>query len=281
MTPHLSLRIRHHTGFTYDGLAKSSYNEARMSPSVGSNQSVRQTQIVVTPITALASYRDYFDTIVTSFDIQQSHSLLSIESRSMVESDAALLAPCLSWEELQHRDLVDRYSDYLSTTKRTRLPESVLNLVETFREKLDVHECAEAVGELVRSRVNYLPGATSVSSTASDAWQQESGVCQDITHVTIGLMRFLGVPVRYVSGYLYPSEEYDIDVAVDGQSHAWIEYFAGQWTGIDPTNGLRETERHIIVGRGRDYDDVPPLKGIYQGPTSSNLGVVVQMSRVR
>ena len=65
---------------------------------------------------------------------------------------------------------------------------------------------------------------------------------------------------------------------VAGQSHAWVEYFSGAWTGMDPTNGVRETERHIIVGNGRDYDDVAPLKGVYQGPAASSLGVIVEMS---
>ena len=68
-------------------------------------------------------------------------------------------------------------------------------------------------------------------------------------------------------------------VAVAGQSHAWVEYFSGAWTGMDPTNGIPETERHIVVGSGRDYDDVAPLKGVYQGAASSSLGVIVEMTR--
>jgi transglutaminase-like putative cysteine protease len=93
------------------------------------------------------------------------------------------------------------------------------------------------------------------------------------------LLRSLGLPSRYVSGYLYPSDDAEVGVTVAGQSHAWVEYYAGSWTGMDPTNGIRETERHIIVGNGRDYDDVAPLKGVYQGAAASSLGVIVEMSR--
>jgi transglutaminase-like putative cysteine protease len=143
----------------------------------------------------------------------------------------------------------------------------------------DLHSCVDAVSAYVRGHVTYLPGATSVSSTAQEAWDLGEGVCQDLTHITIGLLRELGIPARYVSGYLFPLSDADVGEVVAGQSHAWIEYFSGAWTGMDPTNGIPETERHIIVGNGRDYDDVAPLKGVYQGAASSSLGVVVEMSR--
>jgi transglutaminase-like putative cysteine protease len=275
----LGLAIRHHTGFTYDGAARFSYNEARMTPVNGPTQDVRHSQVSVTPSTQMATYRDYFSTVVTTFDIQEPHERLEVEARSQVLSTAATLGEAVSWGQLADPDLADRLSDYLLMTRRTELPESATEAVKDFRDDLDLHECAEAVGEFVRSKLVYVPGATSVSFTASEAWASAKGVCQDITHVTIGLLRSLGVPTRYVSGYLYPENYADVGVDIDGQSHAWVEYFSGEWTGLDPTNGVRETERHIIVGRGRDYDDVAPLKGIYQGSPASNLGVVVAMSR--
>lgn len=146
---------------------------------------------------------------------------------------------------------------------------------------LDLHESVEAISAYVRERVRYVPGATTVQATAEESWARGEGVCQDIAHITIGLLRQVGVPARYVSGYLYPSAAHAVGESVAGQSHAWLEYFAGEWTGSDPTNGTRETERHIIVARGRDYDDVAPLKGIYEGPAATGLGVVVEMTRTR
>jgi transglutaminase-like putative cysteine protease len=99
-----------------------------------------------------------------------------------------------------------------------------------------------------------------------------------MTHVMVAMLRDLGIPARYVSGYLYPSTRIEPEVTIAGESHAWVEYFAGEWCGIDPTNGLRETTRHVTVARGRDYDDVPPLKGVYDGTGSTRLGVVVEMT---
>ncbi len=279
-TTQLGVAIRHHTGFTYEGLAKASYNEARMTPASGPHQSVRLCQISVRPDVTLATYVDYFGTTVTTFDIQDPHSRLEVEAQSTIESRAAVVERPLSWVALGGESLRDQYSEYLRATPRTVLSPEALAHVEAWPGQLDVHQCARAVGEMVRERVSYVPGATSVSSTAQEAWDRGEGVCQDITHVTIGLLRELGIPTRYVSGYLYPTSDVEIGEMAAGQSHAWVEYFSGSWTGWDPTNALGETERHIIVGRGRDYDDVAPLKGIYQGPASSNLGVVVEMRRL-
>lgn len=279
MSERLGLSIRHHTGFNYDGLSKASYNEARMTPRSLSTQQVQSTKIAVRPVIPLSSHVDYFGTVVTAFDIQETHPKLEVEGSSQVESWAATLETPLGWGDLRSERLTDRFSEFLLPTHRTTLVGAVKDDIDAWQKLADVHECVEAASSFVRGEVSYVPGATTVSATAQEAWDRRKGVCQDITHVTIGLLRAMGIPARYVSGYLYPATEPVIDDVVEGQSHAWVEYFAGSWTGIDPTNGIRETERHIIVGYGRDYDDVPPLKGIYQGPESTQLGVVVEIRR--
>jgi transglutaminase-like putative cysteine protease len=275
----LGLSIRHHTGFTYDGVAKASYNEARMTPRSLGTQQVQSSRISVRPVIPVSTHVDYFGTIVTAFDIQETHPRLEVEAISQVESWAATLETPLAWPDLRSERLTDRFSEYLWPTHRTELVGAVMDDIGAWQKLADVHQCAEAAADYVRNEVSYVPGATTVSSTAQEAWDRRVGVCQDITHVTIGLLRAMGIPARYVSGYLYPEIEPLIGDAVEGQSHAWVEYFSGSWTGIDPTNGVRETERHIIVGHGRDYDDVPPLKGIYQGAESTMLGVEVEIRR--
>ena len=279
MSERLGLSIRHHTGFNYDGLAKASYNEARMTPRSLSTQQVQSSKISVRPVIPLSTHVDYFGTVVTAFDIQETHPKLEVEATSQVESWAATLETPLGWSDLRSERLTDRFSEFLLPTHRTTLVGAVKDDIADWQKLADVHECAEAASNFVRSEVYYVPGATTVSGTAQEAWDRRKGVCQDITHVTIGLLRAMGIPARYVSGYLYPEIDPVIGDMVEGQSHAWVEYFSGSWTGIDPTNGVRETERHIIVGHGRDYDDVAPLKGIYQGPESTQLGVVVEIRR--
>jgi hypothetical protein len=280
MTDELRLQIRHHTGFIYEGFAKSSYNEARMTPLSLPTQEVELTKLTVRPAEPLFSYVDYFGTHVTAFDIGEVHGQLDVESVSTVRTRAATVEGDLMWSDLENVSFIDTMNEYLTTTRRSTLPAAVLAEVASLRGTSDIHDVVEQVGTFVRSRVQYVPGATTVTSTAIEALERGQGVCQDITHITLGLLRSLGIPARYVSGYLYPKRDPQIGEMIQGQSHAWVEYFAGAWTGIDPTNGVRHTARHILVGRGRDYGDVSPLKGIYHGPKSKGAGVVVEITRL-
>jgi transglutaminase-like putative cysteine protease len=118
-----------------------------------------------------------------------------------------------------------------------------------------------------------------VHTTAAEAWEQKRGVCQDITHLAIGALRSVGIPARYVSGYLHPQPDAAIGQTVAGESHAWVEWFCGDWRGFDPTNLIDIGDRHVTVGRGRDYNDVAPLRGVYAGPYGSKLFVTVEITR--
>ena len=140
---------------------------------------------------------------------------------------------------------------------------------------LSAHAISLAIGDAVE----YMHGITGVHSTAAEAWEARKGVCQDIAHVTLGALREVGIPARYVSGYLHPRPSAEVGVAVTGESHAWVEWFAGEWQGFDPTNNIEIGDRHVLVGRGRDYGDVPPLRGVYAGPFKSHLHVKVTITR--
>ena len=90
----------------------------------------------------------------------------------------------------------------------------------------------------------------------------------------------MGIPARYVSGYLHPRPSAGIGETVSGESHAWVEWYCGgEWRGFDPTNRIDIGDRHVAVGRGRDYNDVPPLRGVYAGPYGSTLFVTVEITR--
>jgi transglutaminase-like putative cysteine protease len=131
----------------------------------------------------------------------------------------------------------------------------------------------------VRERITYTSGATDVSTTAAQAWASMHGVCQDYTHATLSLLRAARVPARYVSGYLH-TEAPALGQTVIGESHAWVEYWDGEWHALDPTNDRAVGSAHVIVARGRDYADVPPLKGIYAGGHSEGLGVSVEITQL-
>jgi transglutaminase-like putative cysteine protease len=275
------LRIRHETRVDYPSPAGSSYNEVRMSPLTLPTQTVLDSRVVVSPAVPLTSYWDYWGTQVTVFDVVDPHTSLSLTATSLVETapQEPLTAPP-DRTEIAEQAADSRLTEYLAATPRTRVVPGLAERAAAETAGLDAHEAAAAVTALVRERVTYLPGSTGVQSGAQDAWDQRAGVCQDFAHLTAALLRAVGLPARYVSGYLHPQSEAPLDRPMVGESHAWVEYWAGEWIGQDPTNGTRPGESHVVVARGREYGDVPPLKGLYHGPASSQLGVAVEVTRL-
>ena len=275
------LQIRHSSGFRYAGAVRSSYNEVRLTPLTLATQTTLESRVEVLPATPTSGYWDYWGTRVTYFDLQEPHDQLEVVGTSVVETMPPRPArPSASWGDLADARVLDRYVDMLATTTRTaiggRLAETARGLVK----RTDPHGGALAIAGWVRDTVAYVPGSTGVQTSAQEAYVQRSGVCQDIAHLTVGMLRSVGIPARYVSGYLHPVREAEVGESSAGQSHAWVEWWVGEWAGFDPTNGLPAGEHHVVVARGRDYADVAPLKGIYHGPSSTSLGVEVEVTRL-
>jgi transglutaminase-like putative cysteine protease len=280
------LKIVHKTGFTYAGKVGASYNEARMSPRNEARQAVLDARVEVWPPARTYRYDDYWGTGVTAFDVHAAHEQLTVTATATVETlppgDLIDASGGASWDELAIPENVDRWHELLLATPRTALDDELTALARQVRAAhATPHAAALAVCEKVRAEVTYQPGSTGVQTDAVHAWQLRAGVCQDISHLTVGLLRAMGVPARYVSGYLHPSPNAAIGDSVVGQSHAWVEWWVGRWTAYDPTNGVPVGERHISVGRGREYGDVPPLKGVYSGPANTGQGVEVTITRLR
>ncbi|GAA4359736.1 transglutaminase family protein [Microbacterium rhizosphaerae] len=276
------LRIEHSTGFSYPGDVSASYNEARMLPGTTDSQFVLSSAIDVEPSTSVNSYVDYFGTRVTAFDVIAPHSLLSITARSLVEVRPRPIEHVgITWEGLAREAQRSIATvEQMAQTGRTQPHEEVVEIARSIASQhvdpgMAAHEISMAIGDAVE----YMSGVTGVRTTAHEAWEARKGVCQDMAHIAIGALRAVGIPARYVSGYLHPRPNAEIGVAVAGESHAWIEWFAGEWQGFDPTNNIEIGDRHVLVGRGRDYGDVPPLRGVYAGPFKSNLNVKVTITR--
>jgi transglutaminase-like putative cysteine protease len=275
------LRVRHMTGYHYGGQVTQSYNEARMLPPSGDGQFVLASNLEIRPISSTHGYVDYWGTRVNSFEILTPHDELSLTATSLVEVLREPHAePGLSWEELAVA--AGAAVDTVEQMQQTPLTEPAVEVRELAKAAAaDLDPCAAAleVSREIHRRVTYMAGATSVQSTAQEAWAEGRGVCQDIAHIALGALRSIGIPARYVSGYLHPDPTFPLGTTVTGESHAWVEWWCGGWRGFDPTNDLDIGERHVLVGRGRDYSDVAPLRGIYAGPFGSRLFVEVEITR--
>ncbi len=274
------LRIVHTSTFRYADPVVASYNEARMTPLSQPGQSVLETRLEVHPQTWTHDYRDYWGTHVTAFEVLAPHRSLVLTAEHLVEV-AARPAPSASvgWDVLRGAEVRDRLSEHLAGTDVTDVPDDVVEIARGAAQDREPAAAAEAVCAALRDEMEYIPGVTSVHTPAAEAWGKRTGVCQDMAHLALGALRAIGIPARYVSGYLHPDSSGEIGATVTGESHAWVEWWTGEWTGYDPTNRVRAGEHHVVLGRGRCYDDVPPLRGIYAGPRTQDLQVQVRITR--
>lgn len=277
----LQLRIKHTSGYSYENGAVASYNEARMTPLTTPEQYVLRSRLEVTPTAWSQEYRDYWGATVSAFEVHEPHAELAIVATSTVETTPTEYDPPREpWESLDA--VQDELCEFLVIDHWVQPAEDLLAELTAMREEAPNHTAfAEAVCLMMFERIRYVRGATEVTTVAADAWKAEAGVCQDFAHLTLGALRSFGIPARYVSGYLHPSPEPEIDEVVVGESHAWIEWWDGEWVGYDPTNGIAAGERHVLVARGRTYADIPPLRGIYSTEGESELFVSVEITRLR
>jgi transglutaminase-like putative cysteine protease len=219
---------------------------------------------------------------VHQFHILPEHRELRVESEAVVlVHPPSQQRPCgIGLSDLNHlrESLLDEYFDWLSPTRYCPLLPVLSDLVADSEVVGDgsARGFAEAAARLIHERFTYKPGATHVHSSLQDCLETRSGVCQDFSHLLLAVLRLRGLPARYVSGYLVPRGA--SERVIGGQaSHAWVQVYIPElgWIGLDPTVGSFVDEQHIHIAWGRDYGDVPPVRGVYKGHAGQSLSVDV------
>jgi len=277
------LRITHRTGYRYGAPVVASFNEVRMTPRDADGQMLLSHQLQVSPRASVQAYSDYWGALVQSFDVHEEHDVLEIVATSLVDVPGGhAVAPGATWDEVHAPEIVDRWQEFLVPTSLVddaTLDPLRADVVEDLRRCATPAEAITGAIAATRDRIRYDDSATHVMTTAREAWSVGAGVCQDYSHAMLSLLRALRIPARYVSGYLHTEDEAP-GMTVVGESHAWVDVWNGGWEAYDPTNDRRVGAAHVVVARGRDYDDVPPLKGIYAGGGSESLGVAVEITQL-
>ena len=276
--------IRHLTRFRYKQPVSESIMETRMHPRSDHSQHCLSFSLSVSPRCRVFSYRDHYGNNVQHFDIPGDHEQLVIVAESLVEQQIqmdipAFLAPD-AWAALDAMVAEGDYGEMLLPSTFAQPTPALLemarklNVVRRDDPLIVVHELNKSIYEYFE----YVPRSTRVDSPIDEAIASRQGVCQDFAHTMIALLRHIGIPARYVSGYLYRGRE-DHDRSLPDASHAWVEVLLPQlnWVGLDPTNDLIAYNRHIRTAVGRDYADVPPTHGVFRGKTESELYVAVHV----
>lgn len=270
------VRTEHVTTFRYSSPARASYNEVRKTPLTTSTQTALEARVQTFPVAPQYSYRDYFGTHVAAFNVDAPHEQLVVTGSSLVETQPPAERPEGSWDDIEaaSRSLAEFNAQSRFTEPNAELFEKSQEL----RRQSPV-QTIEAIIGYVHGSLEYTKGVTGVHTSAQQAFDEGRGVCQDFAHLALLVLRAAGIPARYVSGYLHPEREPVIGAGATGESHAWIEAWAGAWWGLDPTNDVDIGLRHVVVARARDYADVTPMKGVYAGTAEHETSVVVTITR--
>lgn len=276
------MRVVHTTGYAYGSAVTASYNEARLTPRSDTRQNVILNRVETIPATRSYRYVDYWGTAVTAFDLHAPHTELTVTSSSVIETEQPepVLTEEFGWADLLSEPTVDRFDEFLRPTPYTPASKRVASAAKKIAKSHKPHEAVVAAARWVHDELEYLPGTTGVRSSGLDALDQGKGVGQDFTHLALMMLRSMGIPALYVSGYLHPKREAIVGDTVEGLSHAWIQAWIGGWWDYDSTRETEITEQYVSVATGRDYSDVAPLKGIYSGEGATDLDVTVEITRL-
>ena len=255
-----------------------------MQPRSEANQRCLSFLLSVNPRARVLSYRDYLGNTVHHFDVPGHHAHLIIVAEALVDILPPQQLPYSlhnnAWQEL---DEMVAAGDYYEMLMPSHFPKPTPALKELAR-KLGVERRDDPLRVLrelnasIYHWFDYVPKSTKVDSPIDDAINNSRGVCQDFSHVMIAMARELRIPCRYVSGYLFHRKT-DNDRSSEGATHAWVEALLPElgWVGFDPTNNLIAGDRHVRTAIGRDYNDVPPTRGVFRGSVESELSVAVSV----
>ncbi|HHD83240.1 MAG TPA: transglutaminase family protein [Campylobacteraceae bacterium] len=295
----LYYKIFHKTEFNYTQLISFSHNLACLKPRDTARQQLLDFEMEISPQTPqIHHHRDYFDNYVTYLEVEKPHRRLTVTTTSLVRFDRsasyhkehpALCDMTLSRALKRLADpreietIMAKEYCYTSPLLPPGDPALKAYAASSFAPDRPLFEAAREFMGRIYEDFAFTPGFSDVTTPVSEVFVQKKGVCQDFAHLAITALRMLGLPARYVSGYIetLPPEGEEKLFGVDA-SHAWYAiYFPGVgWIGFDPTNNLLPKEQHIVLGWGRDYGDVVPLRGVVVGTGHSRLSVSVDVRRV-
>lgn len=273
----MRLTVEHQTIYTYGRPARYAIQALRLTPPDLAAQRVISWRIEVEPTTHLVPLTDGFGNRVHQLTLDRDHDRLAVTVRGIVETtDTAGVVGS---------DLPDTLSPevFLRETPLTTADDALKAIADEVRPVLEAEGAVAAMHAVLRltaGRVAYVKGATDARTTAAEALAHGRGVCQDHAHVFITLVRELGIPARYVSGYLSPNDDDHAENPGSEASHAWAEAWLDGlgWVGFDPSNGISPTGSYIRLAHGLDYLDAAPVRGIRIAGDEEHLAVRVHVT---
>jgi transglutaminase-like putative cysteine protease len=277
------LKITHETNLTYSDTISESVMELRVAPRQEQDQHRLSFDLGIGPPTSVNSYFDWLGNTVHAFTVNAFHNEIRILATSVVETDRVKTEPERfkdSWPLAYEGDYT--LYDYLAFGGPIVDSPALRSVVDVLspRAGMSLGELALRILHLINERFTYEKGITTSASPITDILDHGKGVCQDFTHLMIGLARAMKIPARYVSGLVHPDAQRFRGYT---QTHAWCELLfpSAGWIGFDPTNQCIVGANFVKVALGRDYRDVPPNKGVYRGSAKESIDVAVKTEELK
>ena len=275
-------RIHHVTKYTYQVQVRDSANQIMLFPIKDEFQTVLKQELIITGDPVVDNYKDYYGNEVGSFMYADLHNQLVIDSKIEVITKSKLLPHDTmpkeeQWNSLKSLRFQLPFIDFLKQEYFAAVDE--IKQITQLEQVLLVSPFAAAqkLNEYVYQQFQYIKGVTSVETTPDEIWKLKAGVCQDFAHILLVMLRLIGIPARYVSGYICPDRN---GMRGEGATHAWVEAYIPDygWLGFDPTNNCIVNDLHVRLAVGRNFSDCSPVKGTYKGTSNHSLEVGVSVS---
>ncbi|MFO0817192.1 MAG: transglutaminase family protein [Pirellulales bacterium] len=284
--------VVHRTAYRYQDPVSITHNQAHLVPRSTAYQTCISSELRVEPIPSMLDpWRDAFGNTVHFFSLAEPHKKLDVTATSVVDVvKPTIPSPTATWpwEEVRAACATPRDEETLAASQFIfesslikRIPESLDFAAPLFTPGRPLLAAVLDLTERIYREFKYRPGSTSVHTSTSEVFAQRQGVCQDFAHLQISCLRALGLPARYISGYLLtePPPGQPKLVGVDA-SHAWVSVYFPDigWLDFDPTNNQMPSERHVTLAWGRDFADVSPMRGVFLGGGRHSVHVQVDVS---
>jgi transglutaminase-like putative cysteine protease len=295
LTEYMKYSITHKTTYTYFEPVSVCHNLLRLVSRNTDRQFCKSVRVKIYPEPdTLHQYEDFFGNTVIYFSIEKGHAQLTVTVHSEIEKMPSVAREINLYENaaiekvkqdlLEDRQEAGEIRQYIFETPMTAWNEEIANYARvSFRPGRSVLEAAGDLMHRIHTDFRFTPGFTTVSTPLADVMRERKGVCQDFAHLAIACIRSIGLPARYVSGYIETISPAGVEklIGVDA-SHAWFSVYIPNmgWVDFDPTNNVLPADQHITIGWGRDYADVAPMKGILLSSGSHGLAVSVDVRRV-
>lgn len=274
--------IHHTTKYTYDSPVRDSTNQLMLYPVKDMFQQVLKHDFVITGNPYIEIYEDYYGNEVGSFMHPAPHTELMIDSKIEVITEPRPSPENYQpideqWRYLEQIRLQVPYIDFLKTEQFDGIVEvgAVVDAIQS--RHLKPIDAVYKLTAYVFDNFKYIQGVTNVETTLDEIWKLKAGVCQDFAHMLSAMLRTIGIPARYVSGYVCPDKT---GMRGEGATHAWVEAFIPffGWLGFDPTNNCLATDLHVRLAVGRNFRDCSPVRGTFKGVSNQRLEVGVTVS---